>query len=72
MALSEQIDALEQRLTRLLDVMANMAAANETLRASEQALRDECQQLRDKNEQAGIRIETILNNLKQQAEQTKD
>nr|CAA6830166.1 MAG: Unknown protein [uncultured Thiotrichaceae bacterium] len=68
MALSKEIDALEQRLTQLLGVMENMASANETLRNNEQALRVECEQLREKNEQAGKRIENILNTLKQQSD----
>ncbi len=65
MALSEEINALEKRLTQLLGVMENMASANETLRNNEQALREECEQLREKNAQAGTQIENILNKLKQ-------
>jgi len=72
MALSKEIDALEQRLTQLLGVMENMASANETLRNNEQALRTECEQLREKNEQAGVRIENILNTLKQQSDKVEE
>lgn len=72
MALSEQVDALEQRLTQLLGVMDNMASANETLRNNEQALRVECELLREKNKQAGVRIEKILNTLKQQPGKAED
>lgn len=67
MALSEEIDALEKRLTQLLGVMDNMASANEKLRNNEQVLQAECEQLREKNEQAGTQIENILNTLKQQS-----
>ncbi|CAA6823519.1 MAG: Unknown protein [uncultured Thiotrichaceae bacterium] len=71
MALSEEINALEKRLTQLLGVMENMASANETLRNNEQALREECEQLREKNEQAGTQIENILNKLKQPSGQSE-
>lgn len=72
MALSEEIDALEQRLTQLLGVMDNMASANEALRNNEQVLRAECEQLREKNKQAGVRIENILNTLRQQSGKAED
>lgn len=72
MALSEKVDALEQRLTQLLGLMENMASVNETLRNNEQTLRVECELLREKNEQAGVRIENILNKLKQQPDKAED
>lgn len=72
MSLTEQIDALEQRLNQLLGVMENMTVVNAALQANEQTLREECDRLREKNEQASLKIEAMLSALKQHTGQAKD
>lgn len=64
-ALPEQLDALEQRLARLLGIMESLAADNQTLRDSEKKLQEECVALQKKNEMACVQIETIVERLKQ-------
>ena len=63
-ALPEQLDALEQRLARLLGVLESLAADNQTLRGREQELKEECAALQKKNAVASAQIETIVERLK--------
>ena len=65
--LPDQLDALEQRLARLLSVMENLAAENSTLRERETQLQAECEALQRKNAAASVQIESILAGLKKTA-----
>ncbi|MEZ5450523.1 MAG: hypothetical protein R3E95_13360 [Thiolinea sp.] len=72
MALSEQLEALEQRLNHLLSILDSLAAENQELKTHEQSLQAQCIALHKKNEAASRRIETILQQLKQQTTQDKE
>ena len=69
MALSQQLDALEQQLAQLLGSMENLLTENRSLRQREQQLVRECHSLRMKNEEAGKQIELILQRLRANKEE---
>lgn len=64
--LQQQIDAIEERMERLLGLVEKLSTENSELKKQEKNLVRECQELRSRNEKAGNQLEAMIQRLKQQ------
>lgn len=64
--LQQQIDAIEERMERLLGLVDKLSTENSELKKQEKNLARECQELRSRNEKAGNQLETMIQRLKTQ------
>lgn len=66
LTLQHQIDAIEERMERLLGLVDKLATENSDLKKQEKSLIRECQELRQRNEKAGNQLEAMILRLKSQ------
>lgn len=66
-SLQQQIDAIEQRMARLLTLIEKLSSENSELRKQEKALSRECQDLRTRNDKASQQLAALIQRLKNQA-----
>ena len=64
--LQHQINAIEERMERLLGLVEKLAAENSDLKKQEKTLVRECQELRSRNDKASNQLEAMIQRLKNQ------
>ncbi|MEZ5452061.1 hypothetical protein [Thiothrix nivea] len=67
LTLQQQINAIEERMGRLLGLVEKLATENSELKKQEKSLVRECQELRNRNEKAGNQLEAMIHRLKSQS-----
>ncbi len=66
LTLQTQLDAIEQRMERLLSLVEKLAAENVDLKKQEKTLAQECQALRSRHDKASRQLEALIQRLKTQ------
>lgn len=64
--LQHQINAIEERMERLLGLVEKLATENSELKKQEKSLVRECQELRSRNDKASNQLEAMIKRLKNQ------
>lgn len=64
--LQHQINAIEERMERLLGLVEKLATENSELKKQEKSLVRECQELRSRNDKASNQLEAMILRLKNQ------
>ncbi|WGZ93540.1 MAG: hypothetical protein QJT81_17330 [Candidatus Thiothrix putei] len=66
LTLQTQLDAIEQRMERLLGLIEKLATENADLKKQEKTLAQECQALRSRHDKASSQLEALIQRLKTQ------
>ncbi|MDQ5768004.1 hypothetical protein [Thiothrix subterranea] len=66
LTLQTQLDAIEQRMERLLSLIEKLATENADLKKQEKTLAQECQALRNRHDKASSQLEVLIQRLKTQ------